>query len=178
MCWPVFHPSSKPSCHSQLKHGAEVMPQMRVHYTGTKKTLMLKPYSNATLMCKEQQYPGVDELTGKLTNDSAWADVHLWEFSFLSSLMDPEGLFLRVEQLQHSNFGSEIDAAWRQWRCAATFPRFRGRRRRGGCMSSAYIGPSIVLHCARLAWKHICCWFYFNSSIHFKPCIFVFIFLT
>lgn len=45
-------------------------------------------------MCKEQWYPGVVELTGKLTNDSAWADVHPWEFSILS-FVDPEGLFLR-----------------------------------------------------------------------------------
>lgn len=82
----------------------------RVHNTGTRMTLLLKPYSNVTLMCKEQWCPGAVVLTGKLTNDSAWADVHPWEFSFLSSLMDPEGLFLRVEQLQRSNFGSKIDA--------------------------------------------------------------------
>lgn len=77
-------------------------------------TLLLKPYSNATLMCKEQRDPGVVALTGKLTNDSMWADAHPWEFSFLSSLMHPEGLFLRAEQLQSSNFGSKIDAARRQ----------------------------------------------------------------
>lgn len=44
-------------------------------------------------MCKEESYPGAVVVTGKLTNDSAWADVHPWEFSFLSSLVDPEGLF-------------------------------------------------------------------------------------
>lgn len=61
-------------------------------------------------MCKKHRCPGAVVLTGKLANDSAWADVHPWEFSFLSSLMDPEALFLRVEQLQRSNFGSKIDA--------------------------------------------------------------------
>lgn len=44
-------------------------------------------------MCKEESYPGAVVVPGKLTNDSVWADVHPWEFSFLSSLMDPEGLF-------------------------------------------------------------------------------------
>lgn len=44
-------------------------------------------------MCKEELYPGAVVVSGKHTNDSMWEDVHPWEMSFLSSLMDPEGLF-------------------------------------------------------------------------------------